>query len=102
MVTLARGPRAVQAIYVRAGRSASVRAIADATYTIYVQHGDGWDGRTRSFSTVTSSGRFVSPVTYRTVRGASSIRYTAITATLHPVPDGNARLAPVRADELPR
>lgn len=82
--------RTLLAVYVRAGRSATVRGIRDGNYIVYFRLGKRWDAHSRSFTVEQEARRFENPVRFKTTRISGGTRYTIWTISLVAVVGGNA------------
>lgn len=85
------------AVYVRAGKSATIRGIKDGTYVVFFSTGKRWDGYSKSFTSEQERRRFEDPIAFRTTRTA----YTIWTISLMAVAGGNAPTDPVDEGEFP-
>lgn len=101
VVTLAAGGPATHKVYVHNGATARIKSIPDASYTIYVEQGTGWDDNLAKFTADTQSSRFDSAATFVTERKKGSIQYTEFSITLHPVVDGTAEVLEVDPASIP-
>lgn len=97
-VTLAAGPVAASAVYVRAQETARIRGIADGDYTVYFASGNGWNSDLRRFTADVRAHRFEDTFAYSTTPTSS----TEWTVTLQPVEGGTARTTTVPPDAIPR
>lgn len=102
VVTLARGSRAVRAVYVRGHDGVTVRGVADGTYDLYVAFGSGWSAGTQRFATAARYARFDRTARFTTRRVSGGTSYTRYRVTLQPVAGGAARLLEVPAAAFPR
>jgi hypothetical protein len=102
VVTLARGARAVRAVYVRGHDAATVRGVADGTYDLYVAFGSGWSAGSQRFATAARYARFDRTARFTTRRVGGGTAYTRYRVTLQPVAGGAARLLEVPAAAFPR
>jgi hypothetical protein len=89
--------KAVLGVYVRAGRTATVRGIRDGNYLVYFSQGARWDGFSRRFTVDPERRRFEDSIRFRTTRTA----YTIWTLSLETVPGGNAPTEPIDEAEFP-
>jgi len=89
--------KALLGVYVRAGRSATVRGIRDGTYVVYFSQGSRWDAHSRRFTVDPERRRFEDPIRFKTSRTS----YTVWTLSLESVVGGNAPTDPVDEGEFP-
>lgn len=71
------------AVYVRAGRSATIKGIKDGRYIAYFTFGERWDSQSKAFTASQELRRFDETVRFRTTRTSTAIRYSIITLSLH-------------------
>jgi len=104
VVILARtsAPRkSLLAVYVRAGKSATIRGIKDGTYVVYFTLGRRWDAYSRRFTADQEKRRFTDPIRFKTTRVSGGTRYTIWSISLEAVPGGNASTDPIGEDDFP-
>jgi hypothetical protein len=104
VVVLARSsaPRkALLAVYVRGGKTATVSGVRDGTYVVYYASGSRWDTYSRAFTADQAHRRFDSRMRFKTTRTATQIRYTSWTLALQVSSGGNAPTSPVGEGEFP-
>lgn len=97
VVTLVRGRTKAISVYVRAGKSATVRNIADGTYRIFFTTGYRYSVSKKRFTRSASYQRFNDRLRFRTFGN----QYTIYRLTLHQVPGGNARTNHVNPRDFP-
>jgi hypothetical protein len=102
VVTLAVADDARHSIFIQSGNAAQVKSIADASYTIYVQQGSGWNNDLKVFTTDVQYSKFDTTATFATKREREGIRYTNLSITLHSVPGGTADVVAVDPAAVPR
>jgi hypothetical protein len=88
-------------VYLRAGKSTTIRGIKDGTYIVYYSLGRRWDGYSRSFTVDAERRRFEDPIRFKTTRVSGGIKYTIWTISLEAVPGGNAPTDPIDESEFP-
>ena len=93
--------KSLLAVYVRAGKSTTIRGIKDGTYVIYFTLGRRWDGYSRRFTADQEKRRFVDPIRFKTTRVSGGTRYTIWTISLEAVPGGNAPTDPIGDPDFP-
>jgi hypothetical protein len=102
VVTLAVAEDAKHSIFVQAGNEAQLKSIADATYTIYVQQGGGWNNDLQIFTENAQYSKFDTPATFTTKKAGGSVQYTKFSITLHPVIGGTADIVDIDPAAVPR
>jgi hypothetical protein len=93
--------KTVLAVYIRAGKTATVKGIKDGTYVVYFSTGTRWDGFSRTFVEGRELRRFEDTMTFKTTRTSTKIRYSIWNLTLQPSSGGNAPTDPVGDDDFP-
>ncbi|MCU0484239.1 MAG: hypothetical protein MUC54_08245, partial [Chloroflexi bacterium] len=93
--------KAVLAVYVRANKSYTVRAIKDGTYVVYFTFGERWDSLTKAFTRSATRSRFEDTIRFRTTRTSTAVRYSVVTISLHTSGGGGVPTDPVDDDEFP-
>lgn len=93
--------KAVLAVYVRAGKKATVKRIRDGTYVVYFTLGRRWDSVSKAFTRDVERSRFVDTVKFKTTRSGFLITWSTWTLTLHPVFGGNAPTEGVGEGDFP-
>jgi hypothetical protein len=101
LVTLAKNGKPAISIYVRKGRSYTVKNVSDGTYGVYFSGGSGWDRAARAFGRNCAFSRFEDPMRFRTTRDARGIYWQNFRITLQPVAGGTARTNDVDPDDFP-
>jgi hypothetical protein len=89
------------AVYLRAGKSRTIKGVKDGTYVVFFTHGKGWDAYTRAFTSESDLRRFEDTIRFKTTRTATMITYSIWTLTLHAVVGGNAPTDPVGGEDFP-
>jgi hypothetical protein len=102
VVTIAVAEDARHSIFVQSGNAAQVKAVADGSYTIYVQQGSGWNNDLKVFTMGAQYSKFDTTATFATKRERDGIRYTNFSITLHSVPGGTADVVAVDPAAVPR
>jgi len=92
---------AVLAVYVRANRSYTVKAIRDGTYVVYFTFGKRWDSYSKSFTLSPERYRFEDTARFRTTRTSTSVRYSVFTISLHQSGGGSAPTDAVGDEDFP-
>ncbi len=93
--------KAVLAVYVRAGKSATVKGIKDGTYVVFFSLGKRWDSHSKAFTSERDQSRFEDNIRFKTTRSAYMITYSTWTLTLNPVYGGNAPTLDVGEGDFP-
>lgn len=102
VVRLVAGEAATHAVYVHHGATARVTKIPDASYTIYVLQGSGWDDARQEFTVDAQFSKFESTADFVTERTGGGIQYSEFSITLHPVVGGTAQVVDVDPASIPR
>lgn len=97
VVTLVRGRTKAISIYVRAGRTATMRNIKDGTYRIFFTTGYRFSVRKGRFTRGATYQRFRDRLRFETFGN----QYRVYSLTLHTVPGGNARTNRVNPKDFP-
>lgn len=100
-VTLTKGNNPDITVYVRHGRSYTVRDVPQGTYRVYFSSGAGWDDTARGFGRDCAFSRFADPMKFRTTRDARGTYWTDFRITLDVVAGGTARTDDVDPDDYP-
>ncbi|MEW6225627.1 MAG: CARDB domain-containing protein [Chloroflexota bacterium] len=93
--------KSLLAVYVRAGKSTTIRGIRDGTYVVYFTLGRRWDAYSRRFTADQEKRRFIDPIRFKTTRISGGTRYTIWTISLEAVPGGNAPTDPIGDPDFP-
>jgi uncharacterized protein YfaS (alpha-2-macroglobulin family) len=93
--------KSLLAVYVRAGKSTTIRGIRDGTYIVYFTLGRRWDAYSRRFTSDQEKRRFIDPIRFKTTRVSGGTRYTIWSISLEAVPGGNAPTDPIDEGEFP-
>ncbi len=101
MVTLSKGGKPAISVYVRKGRTYTVKGVSDGSYAVFFSGGAGWDGAARAFGRNCTFSRFEDPLRFRTTRDARGIYWQNYRITLQPVIGGAARTDEVDPDNFP-
>ncbi|RDG38444.1 hypothetical protein [Streptomyces corynorhini] len=101
VVSLTRGRSTAFSAYVRKGGSATVRAVDDGSYTVYVASGADWNPAKRSFTRGCVFQRFDDKAAFRTVAVTGGTQYTVLTYSLAKSLGGNAATSEVPEDGFP-
>jgi hypothetical protein len=101
VVTLSKSGKPAIAVYVRKGKSYTVRNVSDGTYDVFFSVGSGWDSAARGFGKNCSFSRFEDPMKFRTTRDARGIYWQNFRITLQPVVGGTARTGDVDPNDFP-
>jgi hypothetical protein len=102
VVTLVRGKSKVMSVYVRKRKSYKINNVRDGSYKVYYTTGKDWDRSARAFTRDCDFKRFEKPLRFRTTYGATLIRWSNWTLSLHAVAGGNARTKKVKPGDFPR
>jgi hypothetical protein len=97
VVTLVRGGKKAISVYVRAGRTATVRNIKDGTYRIFFTTGYRYSVSKKRFTRSATYQRFRNILRFRTYGN----QYTIYQLTLHQIVGGNARTDHVNPRNFP-
>jgi CARDB len=89
------------AVYVRAGKSATVKGIRDGTYVVWFATGTRWDTHSRTFTSSRELRRFEDTMRFRTTRTSTYIKYSIWKVTLNATSGGNAPTSSVGDDGFP-
>lgn len=93
--------KSLLAVYVRAGKTATVKGIKDGTYAAYFKQGSRWDGYSKAFTSDQELSRFRDTIRFQTSRTATTIRWKIWTLSLEAVAGGNAPTDPVDEGDFP-
>jgi hypothetical protein len=93
--------KAVLAVYLRAGRSATIKNIKDGTYVVFFSLGKRWDSRTKAFTNEVDRSRFQDTIRFKTTRTATMITWSTWTLTLQAVVGGTAPTQDVGEGDFP-
>ena len=93
--------KALLAVYVRAGKSATVTGIRDGRYAVFYSAGKRWDAYGKAFTASREQRRFQDPLRFRTTRTSTQIRYVTWTLTLQARSGGNAPTTWVDEGDFP-
>ena len=93
--------KALLAVYVRAGKSATVKGIKDGTYVVFFSLGKRWDSHSKVFTSNADRSRFQDTIRFKTSRTAYMITSSVWTLTLNPVIGGNAPTEDVGEGDFP-
>jgi hypothetical protein len=93
--------KALLAVYVRGGKSATVTGIKDGTYVVLYAMGTRWDTHGKVFTSSAERRRFDDTVRFRTTRTSTQIRFVTWTLTLQARSGGNAPTTWVDEDDFP-
>ena len=88
----------VLSVYIRSYDSYTINDMSDNNYILYYVIGDDWNKDSRRFMKIKESSRFEDELRYTT----SSSYGTIYTATLNPVPEGNATTMNVDEEDFPK
>jgi hypothetical protein len=83
VVLLTKSSKTLLAVYVRAGRSKTIKGIKDGTYAVYFRFGERWDGTSKTFIDGGSPARFEDNIKFKTTRTSTRITWTVVTISLH-------------------
>ncbi|MFJ1646551.1 hypothetical protein [Streptomyces sp. NPDC088258] len=101
VVSLTGQRRTAFTLYIRKGRSATVRAVEDGSYTVYFASGTDWNSAKKSFTRDCSFQKFDDKAAFRTVAVTGGTQYTVLTYSLAKSVGGNATTSEVPEDEFP-
>ena len=101
VVTLTKGDKPDISVYVRKGKTYTVRGVPDGTYAVYFKNGSGWDDAARAFGRNCRFQKFADPMRFRTTRDTRGVYWQNFTITLNPVLGGNAQTDEVDPDDFP-
>lgn len=101
LVTLTKGDKPDISVYVRRGRTYTVKGVPDGTYTVYFSTGGHWDDTARAFGRSCAFSRFEDPLKFRTTRDARGIYWQNFRIGLEPFVGGNARTDDVDPNDFP-
>jgi hypothetical protein len=101
VVTLSKGGKPAIAVYVRKGKTYTVRNVSDGSYAVFFSGGAGWDDAAHAFGRNCTFSRFEDPLRFRTTRDARGIYWQNFRITLQPVIGGTARTDDVDPDDFP-
>ena len=101
LVTLSRGGKPAISVYVRKGKSYTVRNVSDGSYAVFFGGGSTWDDAARGFGRNCTFSRFQDPLKFRTTRDARGIYWQNFRITLQPVIGGTARTDDVDPNDFP-
>ncbi|WP_327238239.1 hypothetical protein OG349_33875 [Streptomyces sp. NBC_01317] len=101
VVTLAKGQRTNFTVYIRKGKDATVRRVADGAYTVYFASGTDWNSSKRSFTRDCSFQKFDDKADFNTRQVSGGTQYTILTFSLEKTIGGNATTSEVPEDEFP-
>ena len=101
VVTLTKGDKPDISVYVRRGRTYTVKGVPDGSYAVFFSGGGGWDDDARAFGRNCTFSRFADPLKFRTTRDARGIYWQNFRITLQPVIGGTARTDDVDPDDFP-
>ena len=77
MVTLSKGRKPAVSVYVRTGKTYTVKGVPDGSYTVFFTGGADWDRAARAFGRDCAFQRFEDPLRFRTIQSATQIRWSA-------------------------
>jgi hypothetical protein len=89
------------ALYVRAGKKATVKRVKNGTYDLYFSLGSAWDSSQRAFTEDVAFRRMDGQLRFTTTRVRSGTRFTIYTVTLHGVPGGGVPIQNVDPGDFP-
>jgi hypothetical protein len=101
VVTLTKGSKPDISVYVRRGKSYTVKGVPDGKYAVFFSGGSSWDDAARGFGRNCTFSRFEDPLKFRTTRDARGIYWQNFKITLQPVIGGTARTNDVDPDDFP-
>ncbi|MEV7422728.1 hypothetical protein [Streptomyces sp. NPDC091212] len=101
VVSLTRQKRTAFTVYIRKGRSATVRAVDDGSYTVYFSSGTDWNSARKSFTRDCAFQKFDDKAAFRTVAVTGGTQYTVLKYSLAKSVGGNATTSDVDEDEFP-
>ncbi len=87
----------VFSVFIRAHDSYIINNIPDHSYILYYILGEDWNKETGKFNVIKESSRFEDEAVYTTSGGY----FTSYSATLDPVPGGNASTKSVNTEDFP-
>jgi hypothetical protein len=89
------------AVYIREGKSRTIRRIRDGNYTLLYSLGERWDSGARAFTSDVIYRQSSGSLEFRTTRVSGGYRYTIWTVTLHTVPGGDTPVINIDEDDFP-
>ncbi|MFJ2647547.1 hypothetical protein ACIO1C_12555 [Streptomyces sp. NPDC087420] len=101
VVTLTKGQRTNFTVYIRKGKDATVRRVADGGYTVYFASGTDWSSSKKSFTRDCSFQKFDDKADFNTRQVSGGTQYTILTFSLKKTAGGNATTSEVPEDEFP-
>ncbi|QIQ06466.1 hypothetical protein [Streptomyces liangshanensis] len=101
VVTLTKGQRTNFTVYIRKGKDATVRRVADGAYNVYFASGTDWNSSKRSFTRDCSFQKFDDKADFDTRQVSGGTQYTILTFSLQKTVGGNATTSEVPEAEFP-
>lgn len=87
--------------YVRAHDEFRFKEVPERHFIIYFETGEDWSNLQRKFTANRSMSRFENVEDFHTHPSANGRTYLTLSVTLHPVPNGKAKIDPVYESEFP-
>ena len=100
VVTLSKEGKPAISVYVRKGKTYTVKNVSDGSYAVFFSGGSGWDDVARAFGRNCSFSRFEDPLKFRTIRDAEDL-LAELQDHSAPVVGGTARTDDVDPDDFP-
>lgn len=101
VVILAKGKKTSIKVYVKAGKSFTVRGVRVGSYRVVMLGGADWDSAAKRITRNCGFSQFDDPMKYTTNRTSTGIYYSVWSITVGPSKGGTARVSRVDPADLP-